>query len=126
MSTRSEKDRADGRAILEAWDRYEEEERELGIRLMHLLLFGLTHVTDKEPGRAFDRKLRRVLIDRVSFDMAAKDALSRWIAAQGGSTSRTLRSVATVRQSPTTDLRRGSHWCVAARSPAAFPTSART
>lgn len=75
MSTRDEEDRAEGRAILESWDGYEEDEPEVGIRLMQLLLFGLTHLTDKEPGRSFERRLRRILADRVSFDLAAKDAL---------------------------------------------------
>jgi tetratricopeptide (TPR) repeat protein len=75
MSTRSEDDRAEGREILESWDGYAQEESEIGIRLMQLLLFGLTHMTDKEPGRKFERRLRRVLADRVSFDLAAKDAL---------------------------------------------------
>lgn len=75
MSTRSEEDRAEGRAILESWDGYEEEESEIGVRLMQLLLFGLTHLTDKGPGQSFERRLRRVLSDRVSFDQAAKDSL---------------------------------------------------
>jgi tetratricopeptide (TPR) repeat protein len=75
MSTRSEEDRAQGRAILEAWDGLAEEEPELGIRLMQLLLYGLTHLRDKDPGRRFEGRLRQVLIDRVSFDAAAKDAL---------------------------------------------------
>ena len=75
MSTRSEDDRARGRAILEAWDGLVEEEPELGIRLMQLLLYGLTHLQDKEPGRRFEGRLRQVLIDRVGFDPAAKDAL---------------------------------------------------
>ena len=75
MSTRDEGDRAEGREILASWDGFEEEEPEIGIRLMQLLLFGLTHLTDKEPGRNFERRLRRALADRVSFDLAARDAL---------------------------------------------------
>lgn len=75
MSTRSEEDRAIGRGILEAWDDYEREEPELGVRLMRLLLYGLTHKVDKEPGRALEGRIHRVLNERVSFDMAARDAV---------------------------------------------------
>src|SRR5262249_44992381 len=57
MSTRSEDDRARGRALLEAWDGIVEEEPELGIRLMQLLLYGLTHLDDKEPGRRLEGRL---------------------------------------------------------------------
>jgi hypothetical protein len=75
MSTRSEDDRAEGRVILEAWEDYTAQEPELGMRLMQLLLFGLTHMTDKQPGRALERRIKATLLDRVSFDVAAKDAM---------------------------------------------------
>jgi tetratricopeptide (TPR) repeat protein len=75
MSTRGEQDRAEGRSILRAWDGYEQQEPELGIRLTQLLLFGLTHLADKEPGRALERRLQHMLSDRAGFDVAAKDAL---------------------------------------------------
>jgi hypothetical protein len=75
MSTRSEDDRAEGRAILEAWADYAEQEPELGIRLSQLLLFGLTHMTNKAAGRALERRIQTTLRDRVSFDASAKDAM---------------------------------------------------
>jgi hypothetical protein len=74
MSTRSEDDRVIGRAILEAWKDYEREEPELGLRLMRLLLYGLTHIIDKEAARALEGRIQQVLNERVSFDMAARDA----------------------------------------------------
>ena len=75
MSTRSEDDRAEGRSILLAWEGYAELEPELGIRLLQLLLYGLTHLRDKQPGRELEGRIRQLLGDRVSFDPAAKDAL---------------------------------------------------
>jgi hypothetical protein len=75
MSTRSEDDRAQGRAVLESWDGLWEDEPELGIRLTQLLLYGMTHFLDKDPGRRLEGRLRRMLVERVSFDEAARDAL---------------------------------------------------
>ncbi len=75
MSTRSEEDRGTGRAILESWVGYEEQEPEIGIRLLQLLLYGMTHLPDKEPGRNLEGRIRHVLGDRTAFDRAAKDAI---------------------------------------------------
>jgi tetratricopeptide (TPR) repeat protein len=75
MSTRSEEDRAEGRAILLAWQGYLDVEPELGIRLLLLLLYGFTHLLDKQPGREMEGRIRQFLGDRASFDPAAKDAL---------------------------------------------------
>jgi hypothetical protein len=84
MSTRSEQDRAKGRAILESWAGYEADEPELGIRLMLLLLYGLSHLIDKEPGWRLEGQIRQVLGDRASFDTAAKDALYTLDRSAGG------------------------------------------
>jgi hypothetical protein len=73
MSTRSDDDRAEGRDICELWDGYEEVEPELGIRLMQLHVYGLTLIVGKESGRDLEKRIRRALNDRVSFDQAAKD-----------------------------------------------------
>lgn len=75
MSTRSEEDRAEGRAVLQAWTTYAEVEPELGVRLLQLLLYGLTHLLDKEPGRELEGRIRQLLGDRVGFDPAAEDAM---------------------------------------------------
>jgi energy-coupling factor transporter ATP-binding protein EcfA2 len=75
MSTRSEEDRGTGRAILESWVGYEEQEPEIGIRLLQLLLYGMTHLPDKEPGRNLEGRIRHVLGERTAFDRAAKDAI---------------------------------------------------
>jgi Predicted ATPase len=75
MSTRSDEDRADGRALLEAWSGYESQEPELGIRLMQLHLFGLTMLPDKRPGRVLEGRIKEALRRRVSFDQAAEDAM---------------------------------------------------
>lgn len=75
MSTRSESDRTLGRSILAAWSGYENEEPELGIRLSRLLLYGLSHLLDKEPGRILEGRIRQVLVNRVAFDPSAKDDL---------------------------------------------------
>jgi energy-coupling factor transporter ATP-binding protein EcfA2 len=72
MSTRSEDDRALGRSILEAWEGYEEKEPEIGARLMRLLLYGFTHLVDKEPGRRLEGRIQQVFSDR--FDVASRDA----------------------------------------------------
>lgn len=74
MSTRSEEDRATGRLILEAWAGYEEEEFEVGIRLMQMLLYGLFHLGQKESGLKLEARIRHVLSERAAFDLAAKDA----------------------------------------------------
>jgi hypothetical protein len=75
MSTRSEEDRGLGRSILEPWMGYEEREPELGVRLLQLLLYGMTHLSDKEPGRNLEGHIRHALAERAAFDQAAKDAL---------------------------------------------------
>jgi hypothetical protein len=75
MSTRSEDDRAEGRSTLSAWSGYEEEEPELGMRLMQLLLYGLAKLLDKEDGRRLEGRIRQFLAERVAYDIAAKDAL---------------------------------------------------
>jgi hypothetical protein len=75
MSTRSEADRDEGRSILEAWAEYTAEEAEIGTRLMLLLLYGRSHLLDKEPAWELDGAIRRQLNDRASFDSASLDAL---------------------------------------------------
>jgi tetratricopeptide (TPR) repeat protein len=75
MSTRNEDDRAEGRAILEEWDAYVADEPELGMRLLQLQLYGLTHLVDKRPGGELRGRIRGLLRKRVSFDVAAEDAL---------------------------------------------------
>ena len=75
MSTRSEEDRAAGRTILQAWAGYEAQEPELGMRILQLSLYGLSHLINKEAGRVLEARIRRLLSDRAAFDLAAKDAL---------------------------------------------------
>lgn len=75
MSTRSDGDRAEGRALLEGWSGYESEEPELGVRIMHLRLFGLSMLKDKEPARVLEGQIKEVLRRRVSFDRSAEDAM---------------------------------------------------
>jgi tetratricopeptide (TPR) repeat protein len=75
MVTRSEEDRANARAMLEGWLGYEEEEAELGTRLMQLLLYGLSMLVDKSRGLTLETRLRRLLSSRSPFDPAAEDAL---------------------------------------------------
>jgi hypothetical protein len=75
MVTRSGQDRADGRALLEEWAGYEEEEAEIGTRLMQLLLFALSMLVDKTPGVKLETRFKRVLFERAAFDPAAEDAL---------------------------------------------------
>lgn len=75
MSTRSEEDRADGRSILRAWLGYEDEEFEIGIRLLQLHLYGLSKLTDKEEGRQLEVRVRQVLGERAAYEETAKDAL---------------------------------------------------
>lgn len=75
MSTRSERDRARARLILEGWEGYAEEEPEIGTRLILLLLYGLFHVPDKTRGWELEARIGRSLAARAAFDRAAEDAL---------------------------------------------------
>ena len=84
MSTRSESDRAEARSTLRAWDGYEREEPEIGIRLMLLLLYGMFHLLDKEQAWDLDSLIRKRLNERVSFDPAALDALHTLERCAGG------------------------------------------
>lgn len=74
MSTRSEDERAIGRAILRSWDGYEHTEPELGVRLMRLLLYGLSHTVDKGPAIELEGQIQAALGKRVRSDTAARDA----------------------------------------------------
>lgn len=75
MTNRSDQDRAEGRSLLESWAGYEDEEPELGIRLMQLHLYGMTLIPDKVPGRELEGRIRQALARRAGFDRAAEDAL---------------------------------------------------
>ena len=75
MMTRSKRDRQEGMSILESWTDYAGEESELGVRLMQQLLFGLALETDKTPGRTLEARIKHVLEDKVSFDIASEDAM---------------------------------------------------
>jgi tetratricopeptide (TPR) repeat protein len=75
MATRSETDREQARLLLEAWNDFESEEPEIGVRLSRLLLYGLTHLVEKAAARTLEGKIQRGLIDRVEFDQTAKDEL---------------------------------------------------
>jgi tetratricopeptide (TPR) repeat protein len=75
LSARNGPDRAQGRTILEAWEGYADTEPELGIRLERLLLYGLSHVLDKQAGRELEGLIRRRLVDRAAFDPSAIDEL---------------------------------------------------
>jgi tetratricopeptide (TPR) repeat protein len=74
MTTRCEESRTEARAILEAWAGYEEEEPELGVRLMSLLLHGYALQTDKASGLELEGRIRQFLSRRASYDPAADDA----------------------------------------------------
>jgi len=84
MSTRSEADRESARRILSGWVDYVSVEPELGTRLMLLSLYGLMHIVDKGPGIALEEEIGRALIDRVSLDVTAKDALHTLDRCSGG------------------------------------------
>lgn len=75
MSTRSEDDRAAGRAILDGWHGYEQEEPELGTRMCLLRIFGYSRTANKDRGRTLEVDLKRFLIDRAAYDPSATDAL---------------------------------------------------
>jgi hypothetical protein len=75
IATRNEEDREAGLALLEAWDGYEVEEPELGLRLLHERLYGLALGVDKRKGRALEARIRGILIDRAEFDQTCEDTL---------------------------------------------------
>lgn len=84
MSTRSEADREKGRGILRSWSGYVDEEPELGTRLMLLLLYGMMHLPDKQPGIELEGEIGQALTKRVEYDIAAKDALHVLDRSSGG------------------------------------------
>jgi len=75
MSTRGEDDRAAGRAILDGWLGFEDEEPELGTRICLLRILGYARTPSKERGRALEVDLKRFLADRAAYDPSATDAL---------------------------------------------------
>lgn len=75
IATRSEEDREAALTLLRTWARYETEEPELGIRLMHLQLYALTLDVDKTPGRELEGEIRQALMSRGDFDRAAEDVI---------------------------------------------------
>jgi hypothetical protein len=77
VDTRSTTDREAAVELLEQWDGYEDQEPELGVRLMHVRLFALSLRVDKAPGRALEGQIRQALIKRADFDQAAHDAMYR-------------------------------------------------
>ena len=102
MSTRSEADREEGRETLRQWKGYENEEPELGFRLMQLLLYGLTHQVDKSEGRELHERLQQRLTERMKYDRSAEDLLYSLTVAQRVSIPRTSRSNASTGRSATT------------------------
>lgn len=84
MSTRSEADRETARRILSGWSDYVTVEPELGTRLMLLSLYGLMHIVDKQSGIELEEEIGRALVDRVSLDTTAKDALHTLDRCSGG------------------------------------------
>jgi len=75
IATRSEDDRQDSLAVLEAWDGYENEEPELGLRMLHGRLYAMSLDVDKRAGRALEARIRNILLDRAEFDQTCEDAL---------------------------------------------------
>ena len=75
VDTRSTVDREAAVDLLERWVGYEDEEAELGSRLMHIRLFALSLRLDKEPGRILEARIRQGLMRRGDFDLAAHDAM---------------------------------------------------
>ena len=73
LATRSETDRERALDILGGWSGYEDDESELGMRLMRLRLYGMTLAVDKTQARTLERRIRQLLIQRVEFDESAED-----------------------------------------------------
>ena len=75
LSTRSEVDRERARQILSGWSGLQEEEFELGTRMLRLLVYGLSHLSDKTSGRELEARLQIALSERAAFDEFALDEL---------------------------------------------------
>lgn len=75
LTSRSRQDRLDALDILEQWDGYEDEEPEIGARLLQMRLFALTLDPDKSEAGQVEGRLRQSLQRRAAFDRAAEDAL---------------------------------------------------
>lgn len=73
--TRSDRDRAEGLQLLTVWAGYEQEEAELGARIIQLLLYGHAMLVDKSAGLQIEAGLKQFLLSRIAFDPTAKDAL---------------------------------------------------
>jgi AAA ATPase-like protein len=75
VDTRSTVDRETAVNLLERWTGYEDEEPELGVRLMHVRLFALSLRLDKTPGRTLEGQIRQTLMQRADYDQSAQDAM---------------------------------------------------
>ena len=75
LTSRSRQQRMSALSVLEEWTGYEDEEPEIGIRLMQLRLFALSLTPDKQEDRQLEARIRQSLHRRTTFDRAAEDAL---------------------------------------------------
>jgi hypothetical protein len=75
VESRNEIDRLRAVALLSAWDGYEDEEPELGLRLLNEKLYALSLDLDQSAARGLELRIRDVLLARNEFDPAANDAL---------------------------------------------------
>ena len=75
LATRNEADRERARQLLSGWEGLASEEPELGARMLRLLVYGLSHLGDKNPGRELEANLQRMLSERSGYDESALDEL---------------------------------------------------
>jgi hypothetical protein len=75
VESRNEIDRLRAIELLEAWDGYEDEEPELGLRLLNEKLYGLSLDIDQSAARSLELRMRNVLLARNEFDPAANEVM---------------------------------------------------
>lgn len=75
VESRDEAHRLRAVELLNAWDGYENEEPELGLRIQNEKLYALSLDLDQSAARALELRMRDVLLAREEFDPAANEVL---------------------------------------------------
>lgn len=75
IETRNETNRLRAIELLNAWDGYESEEPELGLRLQNEKLYALSLDLDQSAARGLELRMRDVLLARDEFDPSANEVL---------------------------------------------------
>lgn len=75
VESRNETNRLRAIELLDAWNGYEKEEPELGLRLLNEKLYALSLDVDQSAARSLELRIRDVLLARNEFDPAANEVM---------------------------------------------------